>query len=116
MNSLTSILRRSLPVVCGLLLATGASAACDFPGNVQVPDGSVASEAEMIAGQSAVKQFMANVEGYLVCLDEEAAALGPDITEDEIRIRDMRHNAAVDEMEKLAANFNAQIRAFKKNQ
>jgi len=81
-----------------------------------MPDGSAASEAEMVATQSDVKQYMASVEGYLICLNAEAKALGPDITEDEIRIRDMRHNAAVDEMNTLAADFNAQIRSFKKNQ
>ncbi len=98
------------------MLAINAHAACDFPANVEVPDGKTATEAELVAAQSVVKQYMANVESYLVCIDEEAKALGPEITEDQIRIRDMRHNAAVDEMERLAADFNAQIRAFRANQ
>jgi hypothetical protein len=116
MNSFTSSLRRVLPLICGLLIATGAHAACEFPANIEVPDGSTATEAEMVAAQSAVKEYMAKVEDYLTCLAAEASDLGMDITEDDMRIRDMRHNAAVDEMEKLAAEFNAQIRAFKKNQ
>jgi len=97
------------------LLSNTALAECNYPDSIPVPDGSTASEAELVATQTAIKQYMASMEGYLACLDEEAAALGPEITEDQIRIRDLRHDAAVDEMEKLAAEFNAAVRAFKKN-
>lgn len=118
MTHRTSIFRRALQMLiltsAGLFMAATAQANCNFPANVEIPDGSTATEAELIATQSTVKQYMAAVETYLACLEEETNALGPDITEDQIRVHDMKHNAAVDEMEKLASAFNAEIRAFNK--
>ena len=118
MTHRTSIFRRALHTLiltsASLFMAATAQANCNFPGNVEIPDGSTVTEAELIATQSTVKQYMAAVETYLACLEEETKALGPDITEDQIRVHDMKHNAAVDEMEKLASEFNAEIRSFNK--
>ena len=100
-----------MAAICLLFTAT-ANANCDFPKGILVPDGNTATEAELVATQAAIKQYMAAAEEYLACLDSEAEAIGPEITEDQIRIRNMRHDAAVDEMEKLAAEFNAQVRAL----
>jgi hypothetical protein len=118
MTHRTSIFRRALRTLiltsAGLFMATTAQANCNFPANVEIPDGSTATEAELVATQGTVKQYMAAVETYLACLEEETNALGPDVTEDQIRVSDMKHNAAVDEMEKIASAFNAEIRAFNK--
>jgi len=90
-----------------------AFAACEYPQEVGIPDGSKASEEEMIAGQKLVKSYIANVEAYLKCLDEEATALGDAETDDQKQMHIKRHNAAVDAMEQLAASFNKEIQAFK---
>jgi len=107
-----------LSVVALLAVTTTASAACLFPVPIAVPNGAGATEDEMVAAQGAVKQYMTDAEAYLACIDEEAAAIKPGLTEEQsaeqLRIRNMRHNAAVDEMEKLAAEFNLQVRAYKK--
>ena len=113
-----SIFRRAMHMLvlssASLFMAATAQANCNFPANIEIPDGSSATEAELVATQSTVKQYMAAVETYLACLEAETKALGPGITEDQIRVHDMKHNAAVDEMEKLASAFNAEIRAFNK--
>lgn len=74
----------------------------------------------MIEGQRGVKQYVADMEAYLDCIvDEEKAAraaiedLQP---EDEQQREDMltkKYNAAVEEMEQMAAKFNVEVQAFK---
>ena len=88
---------------------------CAKPDAPSLPDGGTSDLQTMIAGQKAVKGFVAGVEEYLDCLTagEEAA----DEEEAEVTAQRIeRHNAAVDEMEKVAADFNAEIRAYKAKQ
>lgn len=95
------------------LFAAPAMAACPYPDDVNIPDGSTASEAEMLDGQKTVKAYMAQMEEYLECLDEESAALGDNESDDQQAMHVKRHNAAVEAMEKVAASFNEQIRSYK---
>lgn len=72
----------------------------------------------MIAGQKAVKQYMADMESYLACLTEENVAAAvededPEVAAQRDELHTKRHNAAVEEMELLAARFNEQVRAYK---
>jgi len=99
-------------------MAIHGFAACDYPEKGTLPDGATATEAEMIEGQKAVKKFMADMDVYLECLDTEkteAAVEGedPEITAQREAITVKRHNAGVDELERLAADFNEQVRAYK---
>ena len=96
-----------------VMFATPGMAACPYPDDVSIPDGSTASEAEMLDGQKLVKAYMAEMDEYLTCLDEESTALGDDQTDDQRAMHVKRHNAAVDAMEKVAASFNEQIRSYK---
>lgn len=91
-----------------------AKAACTFPDEVNVPDGATASEQEMLAGRDAVQQYMATMNEYLSCLDEEStAAAEEEETPEQKQMHVARHNAAVEQMETLAADFNEQLRAYK---
>ena len=107
------ILALALP----LALLTVPALGCDYPARVGVPDGSTASEAEMIEGQKAVKSYMAAMEEYLECIDKESGA-AEKAAEDEDAAKEQRamliskHNAAVDEMESVAEAFNQEIGAF----
>ena len=94
--------------------------ACDYPERVSIPNGGTATKEEMVAGQKGVKKFMADMETYLACIEEEdsqnrAGIEDPDpIVEaqrDEMLIK--KHNAAVEDMEKVAAQFNDEVRAYK---
>jgi len=106
-------LLRFLATACAVILATPAMAACPYPEDIKVPDGSKASEAEMLDGQKLVKAYMANMEAYLECLDTESTARVEEETDDQKAMHVKRHNAAVDAMEQVAASFNEQIRSYK---
>lgn len=105
--------RGVVPVLMALLFPPAAHAACTYPQEVTLPDGATASKEEMVASQKSVKEYMAAVEAYLACLDEEEKALGDAVTPEQRQIHAKRHNAAVDAMNELAARFNEQVRAFK---
>ncbi len=109
---------RGLSVFALFALHHSAFAACEYPAKVDVPNGATATEAEMIAGQKEVKRFMAEMDLYLTCLDAEVKGAkvegeDPAITAQRDEIAVKRHNAAVDNLDGVAADFNAQVRAFK---
>lgn len=86
--------------------ATGAQANCTLSEAPQVPDGKTASEAEMVAAQQAIRVFVTETQEYLACLQNEGRGRsGGDWTR--------RYNEASSQMEKLANEFNKQLRAFR---
>ncbi len=115
-----NIFIKSAASVALVFLAQGALA-CDYPSRADVPDGATASKDEMIAGQRGVKSYMSEMEEYLSCIEaEEAAAvlaLGPEVDESAKRQREelfnKRYNAAVEEMNLVAEEFNIQVRTYK---
>jgi len=107
-------------VTLAILFAAQSTLACDYPQRIDVPDGASASKEDMITGQKSVKSYMALMEAYLTCIeaDEAQAVLGlGEIDEDAKRQRaDMfnkKYNAAVEEMNLVAEEFNLQVRAYK---
>lgn len=97
-----------------LSLAQGAGAACEYPPVVKTPDGKTATQEEMGAANQAVKAYMSSLETYLVCLDEEMAAVSPEAQTPDLKAMHIKkYNAAVAAMESEAAAFNEQLRAFK---
>ena len=103
-----------------MLFLTQRAFACDYPARVDMPDGATASKDAMIAGQKDVKAYMASMDEYLSCIESEEAAavlsLG-DIDEDTKRQREemfnKKYNAAVEQMNLVAEEFNVQVRAYK---
>ena len=102
-----------------LFVAQGAFA-CDYPQRIDVPDGATATKEDMIAGQKGVKTYMASMEEYLACIesDEAQSVLGMgDVDADAKRQREdmfnKKYNAAVEEMNLVAEEFNMQVRAYK---
>ncbi len=103
-----------------LLLATSLAFACDYPQRAKVPDGNTATKEEMIEGQKAVKAYMAAMEDYLACIEAEEKADVAEMEEPEPELLAQRadmlnkkYNAAVEEMEIVAAQFNEEVRAYK---
>lgn len=110
---------KSAVSVAILFIAQGAFA-CDYPARVDMPDGATATKEAMIAGQKGVKAYMTSMEEYLSCIegDEVSAVLSlGDIDEDTKRQRadlfNKKYNAAVQEMNLVAEEFNVQVRAYK---
>jgi hypothetical protein len=108
--------------IVATLLAGQAFAACQAPANsVKVPNGSKASKDEMLATQRAVKDYDAAVKTYADCLkseqEEKLQAGGASLSEEQKQKINMeyakRQNEEVDKLEKLAAKFNLELKAYK---
>lgn len=108
-------------VICAILiLSAPLSFACDYPHRADVPDGSTATKEEMIAGQRSVKAYMGAMEAYLSCIEsaEQETVAGTDQMDEDakqqrIEMYNKKYNAAVDEMNLVAEEFNLQVRAYK---
>lgn len=99
-------------IAIAAFFALGAMA-CETPSMVNVPDGSQASMDEMVTAQQQVKDYVAAMEEYLACINEELEAAGEDAPEEYKSLMVTRHNTAVGEMEAVAAAFNEQVQAYK---
>lgn len=104
-------------IVATLAFGASAFASCDYPRAPRdLPTGKTESKEEMLEAQKRVKDYVASMEAYLQCLDNELTAMGEAVTDEHRVIRDKRHNAAVDAMDQVAANFNTAVRAYKARQ
>lgn len=115
-------------VVLTLALAAGAAfpahADCTYPrAPASLPNGATAVMEEMLEAQKQVKQYVAEMEAYLKCLDEGKTPPAADATDEQKKeyerleaIRVQKHNAAVGEMETIAARFNEQRKIFVERQ
>jgi hypothetical protein len=97
-----------------LFAANFAAAECTRPAAPgALPDGATSDLETMLEGQKAVKAFDAATNAYLDCLTAEGEAAAEEETPEEQLERVELHNAAVDKMEALAAEFNEEIREYK---
>lgn len=122
------MIRTLRPLLLTLALATGAAfpahADCAFPrAPANLPNGNSASMEEMVEGQKQVKQYLADMDVYLKCLDEAKPKLADGATDEQKQdyerleaMRVQKHNAAVGEMEGVAERFNEQLRAYRARQ
>jgi hypothetical protein len=106
-------------IAATLLFVTPLAIACDYPARADVPNGAMASKDEMLDGQRSVKAYMAAMDEYLACIDQEekdAVAALTEPSDDELASREAaitkKYNAAVEEMELTAARFNEEVRAY----
>lgn len=100
-----------LVIVAGGAAAT--SLACEYPALITVPDGQTSTMEELIIAQAAVREYMAGMEAYLACVNEEMNVAGDDAPVEYKSIMFSRHNAAVAEMEAIASSFNEQVQTYK---
>ena len=113
---------KTIKIICSatILFIAQSALACDYPSRVLIPNGSTATKEDMLDGQRNVKSYVSEMEVYLECIveDEKVAVAAMDNLEAEVEQQreDMinkKYNAAVDEMERLAAQFNAEVQAYK---
>jgi hypothetical protein len=84
------------------LISLQALADCVEPkASASLPDGSTASREDMVSAMKILRDYDAATKEYAACLEK----IGGNLT---------KQNAAVDRVEKLAARYNAELRAFKK--
>lgn len=100
-------------------LATTAHAECTYPKSPDaMPNANTATKDEMMAAMSQYKQYNADVDAYVACLDQE--------TNDKIKdaggagaimqikaMQAKKKTAATDERQAKIDEFNKQVRAFK---
>jgi hypothetical protein len=96
-----------------MLTSSLALAECVKPDAPTLPDGESAELQAMVEAQKAVKAYVADTDAYLACLPSEEQIVGADADPDVELARIAKHNAAVDEMDAVAAKFNEEIRAYK---
>ena len=103
-----------------LLLLSVPALACDYPARAKIASGATATKEEMIASQKSVKAYLAAMDEYLACIEEEEQAARAELVEPDQQtllereeVLTKKHNAAVEEMEIVAAEFNEQVRAYK---
>jgi len=115
-------MNKTIKFLCSvsLLFAAQSAIACDYPQRIAVPNGTTATKDDMLEGQRGVKTFVAAIEVYLECIvDEEKktrAGMEEISAEDEQQREDAlnkKYNAAVQEMNLVAEEFNVQVRAYK---
>lgn len=115
-------MRVSLCIAACLAMAVwqSASADCTYPKAPEtIPNGSTASESEMVTAMTAFKQYNTDVTTYLACLDDETAGKTKDAGGSVTAIMQMKamqakkHNSAVAELKELADKFNSEVRTFK---
>ena len=99
-----------------LLACSTALAECSFPkAPGAIPDGKVASEAEMVEAMKLFKAYNDEVAAFGTCLEEETRAKASG-TAQLMQLKSLqmkKHNAAVDELQTKAKLFNEQVRIFK---
>lgn len=91
---------------------------CNKPYKVEIPDGASSSKEVMIDTQKSIKTYMSEANAYLACLEAvnrnlATAILSEEAIAEERAMTNRRHNAMVDEMNAVADQFNAQVRAYK---
>ncbi|HTW37437.1 MAG TPA: hypothetical protein VMD49_02620 [Steroidobacteraceae bacterium] len=103
----------TLASLCALAAAAAfalpARAGCVLPPPPsKIPDGSVANTQEMLTAMQTLKEYNGDVTVYLKCLEFEAKQNRLSAS-----IRDMRHDAAIEQLQEIADRFNEQVRVFK---
>jgi len=104
------------------LAAAPVYADCPAPNSeIKMPDGATATKDEMLAAQHAIKDINAAVATFTTCLqteqDAKIAAGGDKLTDaDRTKISTEyvnRQNVEVEKLQKLADQFNVELRAYK---
>jgi len=116
------MLRVSQLLIAGLaaIVAPGLQAECAYPKDVVIPDGAASTYEEMRDSGMFIKEYIAEMETYLECLEQEdSARANAPAGEDELsgedeQLRTRRRHAAIDAMESVTARFNEQVGTFKK--
>ncbi|MBB6093582.1 putative nucleic acid-binding Zn-ribbon protein [Povalibacter uvarum] len=111
--------RIQLKLAAALALASlslSAHADCSYPkAPASIPNGATATEAEMVGAMNAFKAYDAEVKAFGSCLDDEtkAKAAGSAQLMQLKTMQSKKLNAAVEELQSKAKEFNEQVRVFK---
>ena len=112
--------KKPLAVLLASLFSIPVASACEYPERAEMANGMTATKEEMVASQRSVKAYITAMEDYLDCIEAEESDAVDALNEPDDDTLDQRktvfnkkYNAAVDEMQLVAAEFNEQVRAYK---
>lgn len=96
-------------------LSSNALAECAAPSAPIIPDGNVASKDELVSAQGAYKAFEGKFYNYRDCLTAKEQALSTDAADLEAQKETITaaDNAAFEELNRVADEFNSAVKAFK---
>lgn len=119
-----SLSKKTLPLLFALLVSSSlsnlafAESECVEPNQPIIPDGNIASKNQMIDASKAIKSFQSELGTYRDCLTKESAAIDTIEPTEETAAKKsallVKHNASVDNEEKIAGDFNIALQAYKK--
>ena len=117
-----NILKTGFISIC-LLFAAQTSLACEYPSErVKIPNGGTTSKEELLAAQKAVKVYMAALATYRDCIVEEEKLsrlamedLAPEVEQQREELLNKKYNAAVEDEERVAAEFNVAVQDYNKS-
>ncbi|MFA5677479.1 MAG: hypothetical protein WC953_03595 [Pseudomonas sp.] len=90
-------------LAAALIAAPALASSCDKPAfSATIPDGSSASQEEMTATHNKINQFVSASEAYISCLGSA-------------RSTERMRNEMIDEMERVAAVFNRELRKYRRS-
>jgi hypothetical protein len=106
---------KRITVLCAALAGGYAlsASACDIPTMIDIPDGATSTKEQLLTAQADVKTYLAAMEEYLACLNNEIDSAGDDAAEEFNQLMVARYNNGVTEMETVANEFNDQVKAYK---
>ena len=106
-------------ILVALFCLPAHAIACDYPEKPKLPDGNSATKEDMIAAQGAVKSFLAAVDEYLSCIEQEekdAVKAMDDPDDSEVQRREdllnKRFEAANEEKFLFGEQWNQQVRSY----
>jgi hypothetical protein len=96
------------------LLAGGQALACEYPTERvgQMPNGTTATMDQMLEAQVAIRDYVAAIEAYIECMDEDIDANRRTYDEERLRVMLQRRDAAVEQVREVAEEFNTQVRLY----
>jgi hypothetical protein len=111
-----------------VLSAGTAYADCSYPTPPDhIPDGNTATLQDMVEAQKAVKEYDKAINAYVACIQlertdavtkiakpgETPTAEQKKAMDDMERVEVQKHNAAIDQLQSVAARFNEQVKVYK---
>lgn len=110
-------------IIIATILASPVNAECNYPTKVQIPNGTINTTDEFVAGYNSVKNWMEKMNSYLDCIDKETTASitllkinkehTKEVEQRIIELQDKKYNAAVEDQQRVAQQLNEQVRAYK---
>lgn len=96
------------------LFASTAFGACEMPSLVtSIPDGATATEEELLAAQTEVTNYIAAMDDFIACQNEELSVNGDDAAAEYLYQMSARIDFAREEVDAVASQFNDQVNAFR---